>query len=374
MRRRRSIPVALFCVCGLAVPAFLQAQAPEAVVKPGGKEPTLSFGGLLQVQTEIGGRGDSRFSSDNDRFYLRRARLNAVGKFLEELDFKLEIELAGSIANTSALRAQLTDGYVNWNRYPEANLRVGQFKTPFGYEQLFNDPRLITIERSLVNDRLTQSRQLGMQIGGDLLDKRLSYAAGAFNGTGANNNFNDDDRFLVAARLSGVLWRGKLLGQSASWSLGGDAYSSEDTNVAQAADFGLDSTPSTPDRDNIFSGERRGTGFDTQLQVGRFDLWAEALRTEWEPASGRPRKSFESDGWYVQGSYYVIKDRLQAVLKAERFDPQSAADRDATEIGTAGLNWFLKGNDLKLLLNYLRVRPEGQDDQDKLLARIQVIF
>jgi phosphate-selective porin len=363
-------------VCGLAVPAFLEAQptVPAGVVKPGGKEPTLSFGGLLQVQTEIGDRGDSRFSNDNDRFYLRRARLNAVGKFLEELDFKLEIELGGAIANTSALRAQLTDGYVNWNRYPQANVRVGQFKTPFGYEQLYSDPRLFTIERSLVNDRLTQSRQLGMQVGGDLLDKRLSYAAGAFNGTGANNNFNDDDRFLMAARLSGVLWQGKLLGQSASWSLGGNAYSSEDTNVAQAADFGFDSTPSTPDRDNVFSGERHATGFDTQVQAGRFDLWAEALRTEWEPASGRPRKSFESDGWYVQGSYYVVKDRLQAVLKSERFDPQSTAGGDATEIGTAGLNWFLKGNDLKLLLNYLRIRSEGQDDQDKLLARIQVIF
>lgn len=361
--RRRSI--ALLLVCNLAGPAVLAAQS-LGVVKPGGKEPTLSIGGLLQAQTDVGDRGDSRFANDNDRFYLRRARLNAMGKFLEEFDFKLEMDLAGTLANTTGLRAQLTDGYVNWNRRPDANVRIGQFKTPFGFEQLYADPRLFTMERTLVNDRLTAGRQLGMQVNGDLFEKRLSYAVGAFNGNGVNNNFNDDDRFLMAGRLSGVIWQGRLGGQSATWSLGGNAYSSEDTNITQPAEFGFDS--------NVFSGQRLGTGIDTQLQAGRFDFWAEALRTSWEPTSRRPSASFESDGWYAQGAYSVIKDRLQVVLKAETFDPRTEADGDATEIGTAGINWYLKGHDLKLQMNYLRVRIEDRDDQDKILARIQVVF
>lgn len=348
---------------------LLQAQS-LGTVKPAGKEPTLTIGGLLQVQAEFGDRGDTRFANDNDRFYLRRARINATGKFLEEFDFRIEGEFAGTLANTSGLRAQLTDAFINWNRYPEANIRMGQFKTPFGFEQLFSDPRLITIERSLVNDRLTQSRQLGAQVGGDLFERRLTYAAGVFNGTGANNNFNDDDSFLSAARLGGVVWR---KGTSA-WSLGGNVFSSEDTSVAQASDFGFDSTPSTPDRDNIFAGERFGTGFDTQLVWGRFDLWAEYLAVDWEPASRRPQAEVESDGWYVQGSYFFLPNRLQLVLKAEAFDPITDDRADPVEIGTAGLSWYLKGHDLKLLLNYLRVGQDGQEDQDKILTRIQVIF
>ena len=238
---------------------------------------------------------------------------------------------------------------------------MGQFKTPFGFEQLFSDPRLITIERSLVNDRLTLSRQLGVQVGGDLLEKRLSYAAGVFNGNGANNNFNDDDSFLSTARLSGVLSQGKSL----TWSLGGNVFSSEDTSVA-AADFGFDN--------NVFAGERLGTGFDTQVVAGRFELWAEYLEVDWEPSSRRPRSEVGSEGWYVQGSYFFIPNRLQAVLKAESFDPVVEDRTDPVEIGTAGLSWYLKGHDLKLLLNYLRVRQDGQEDQDKVLTRIQVVF
>jgi phosphate-selective porin len=344
----------MVCLCA---PAVLKAQS-LGTIKPAGKEPTLTVGGLLQVQAEFGDRGDSRFANDNDRFYLRRARLNATGKFLEEFDFRLEGEFAGTLANTSGLRAQLTDAFITWNRYPEANIRVGQFKTPFGYEQLFSDPRLITIERSLVNDRLTQSRQLGAQVGGDLFEKRLTYAAGVFNGNGANNNFNDDDSFLSAARLSGVLHQGKSL----TWSLGGNVFSSEDTSVA-ASDVGLPN--------NVFAGERLGTGLDTQVVAGRFDLWAEYLTVDWEPASGR---DFESEGWYVQGAYFFIPNRLQAVLKAESFDAIADDRAEPVETGTAGLNWYLKGHDLKLLLNYLHTRQAGLEDQDKILTRLQVIF
>src|SRR5215210_7146269 len=102
---------ALLCLCMIAVPAFLQAQS-LGTIKPAGKEPTLTIGGLLQVQAEFGDRGDSRFGTDNDRFYLRRARINATGRFLEELDFRLEGDFSGTLANTSGLRAQLTDAFI----------------------------------------------------------------------------------------------------------------------------------------------------------------------------------------------------------------------------------------------------------------------
>ncbi len=369
------LPLLGFTLAVLAgmTPSFAQ-QSPNAVVKPGGREPTLTIGGLIQAQADFGDRGDSRFTNDNDRFYLRRARLNATGKFLEEFDFRLEIDLAGSLTNTSGLRAQATDAFITWNRHPEANVRVGQFKSPFGFEQLYGDPKLLTLERSLVNDRLTLGRQIGIQVGGDLLDKRVSYALGAFNGNGTNNNFNDDDRFLVAARGSGVPWRGKLWGGSATWTVGANGYRSTDTNVPQGAEFGFDSTPATPDRDAIFSGDRRGWGFDSQFSAGRFELWGEYLSTRWEPTSRRPGAIVESTGGYAQAGYFVVPDRLQVVLKSETFDPRTDHAGDTTTTDTAGVNGYFKGHDLKLMVDYLRVKANREPAQNKVLARLQVIF
>src|SRR5262245_54672288 len=172
----------------------IDGRAGQIVVKPSGKEPVFQAGGLLQVQADFGDQVDTRLAS-HDRFYLRRTRLNATGRFLEDFDFKVEAELSGVLGETPGLRAQVTDGYFNWTRYSRSSTRVGQFKTPFGYEQLALDPRLYTIERSLANDRLTLSRQVGMQLSGQFLERRLGYSLGVFNGNGVNVSFNDNDNF-----------------------------------------------------------------------------------------------------------------------------------------------------------------------------------
>jgi phosphate-selective porin len=354
--------------------APVQADAEPAVVKPAGKEVSLTLGGLLQVQGEEGDRGDARWANGNARFYLRRARLNAVGRFLEDFDFRLEMDFAGTLSNTTGLRAQLTDGYIDWHRYAAANVRAGQFKTPFGFEQLFADPRLLTIERSLVNDRLTLGRQLGVQLGGDFLDKRLFYAAGTFNGNGVNNNFNDNGKLDGVGRVSAIPWRGRFGGGAASWSVGVDGFTAEDAAVTLTADLGLDSTPATPDRDGIFAGKRRGFGVDTQLVAGRFELWAEVLRTRFEPSNAIPRSAFQAGGGYVQASFFVIPQKLQIVARQETFDPRDDARRDQTGTSTLGVNYYFKGHDLKLMLDYLRVKAEPSGPQNKVLARLQVAF
>jgi phosphate-selective porin len=371
---RRAAAVVGSLVC-LLLAKTVSAQSDPAAVKPAGVEPTLSFGGLVQVQLEAGDRGDSRWANGNDRFLLRRTRLNGTGRFLEDFDFKVELDLAGTLQSTSGLRAQLTDGYITWNRYSAANVRAGQLKTPFGFEQLYPDPRLITLERSLVNDRLTLGRQLGAQVAGELLDKRLSYAVGEFNGNGVNNNFNDNEKFVLAGRLSVAAWKGEVAGKPTSWALGADAFRSEDAGLA-LPDLGLDSTPATGDRDNLFTGRRRGIGVDTQLHAGPFDLWLEYLDTRFEPVDRLPSPRFKASGWYGQASW-IFARRFQAVAKLESFDPNDRARGDLVETQTLGLNYLIKGNDLKLMLDYLRTDLGGASPlprQGKALARLQVIF
>jgi phosphate-selective porin OprO and OprP len=372
-----------FCLIALAWLAARAASAQQesrpATAEPTGIQPTVTVGGLLQMQAEAGDQGDSRFSDGNGRLYLRRARLNASGSLLKDFDYRLEVDLAGGLARSSSLRAQMTDGYVTWNRLPAANVRAGQFKTPFGFEQLYGDPRLLTIERSLANDRLTLNRQIGVQVGGSLFDKDVTYAMGAFNGNGANNNFNDNNHFLWAGRLTGVLWQRAGGDRLLRWSAGGGAFTSDDTALSEDDEFRFDSTPATPEPDNLFTGRRTGFGLDTQLQAGRLEIWIEGLAVRWEPGSRQPRSRLDSQGWYVQASWYFLPQRLQAVAKLESFDPDADAEGDETSTATLGVNWYLNDHDLKLMADYLwldlRVDAAGRRQREnKVLARFQVVF
>ncbi len=366
------------CLAAVAVQAQTATAAADdpgtIVVRPAGSEPTLTIGGLIQAQADGGDRGDARWTNDNDRFYLRRARLNATGSFLEDFDFRLEMDFAGSLGNTTGARAQLTDGYINWSHFAAANVRVGQFKTPFGFEQLYFDSRLPTIERSLVNDRLTLNRQVGLQLGGVLLDKHVTYAVGAFNGNGTNNNFNDNDKFDWVGRVTVVPWRGQLMGEPASWTVGANGFTAEDTALALSTDLGIDSTPTTPDHDGIFTGKRRGQGVDSQFVSGRFEVWAEYLNTRFEPTNNVPKSQFKASGGYAQATFYLVPKKWQILVKRETFDPNDTVQKDQTNTSTVGVNYYIRGNDLKLMFNYLRVKSDQLGSQDKFLARLQVGF
>lgn len=330
-------------------PAPPPAPAPQPVVRPAGKEPRLTVGGFLHAQAESGGRVDPRFD-ENDRVYFRRARVNLQGGFAEHVDFKAEVEIGGNTlgAATNA-RAQGTDLYVHWKRHPAAQLRIGQFKTPYSFEQIYSDTLIATPERAVAVDRIAVGRQLGVQLSGELADKRVHYAVGAFNGNGVNVSGNDDERFLIAARLAATL----LERGTWKWSGGVNGYRSEDRNAPAPPEAGL--------ANNVFAGRRGAWGVDTQLTSERLELMTEYLRAHYDPTAAAAR---DLSGFYILGSW-LFTPKWQGVLRYETYD---AVTFDS-EVWTGGANYLLKGHDLKLQLHLMH-----SDDGNRVVARVQTLF
>ena len=114
---------------------------------------------------------------------------------------------------------------------------------------------------------------------------------------------------------------------------------------------------------------------DSQFVSGPFELWGEYLNVRFEPDSKIPKPRFTAGGWYGQASYFVVPKRLQIVVKYETFDPSDQQDANDTKTTTLGLNYYIKGHDLKLMLDYLRTdAPTPLDTQNKVIARLQVMF
>jgi len=334
-------------------------------VNPIGPVQELEIGGLIQAQADFGDKGDARWTSDNDRFYVRRARIKALGRFFEDFDFKIELDLAGALGEASGLRAQLTDGWINWNRCDFARVKAGQFFPAFGYEKRQDPASLQSIEFSLAGDRLLPERQLGAQWWGDALEKRVAWSFGVFNGMNANNSFNDNDNFMVVPRLEGTPWRGQLFGRDTRWSVGVSGLYSDDER------FPLQSDLVPTGQTNLFAGQRYALGLDTQLRAGPFVLWAEYLASHHDPDQF---DSYDAQGWYALVGYDITK-KLQAIVKYETFDPDTDLSGNSTDTWTFGLSYAFKGNNLKVFLNYLLMDvPDEPDRQQKILARFQASF
>src|SRR5205814_5228980 len=146
-------------------------EKPPIYVQQRGSEIKLVLGGFIQVNFEdsdaFAFQGNFGLSAIKDRFRLRRARVNLTGDFAEQFDFKVEGDFGqGDGINSNRTAFSGTDIWLNWHQFPGAQIKVGQWKAPFGLDQLTADTSLYTIERTLPTGAITQNRQIGAQLGG----------------------------------------------------------------------------------------------------------------------------------------------------------------------------------------------------------------
>ena len=375
-------------------------EKPGIFVTPRGTEFKLVLGGFIQMNLEDGAVSafEGRFGETalQDRFRLRRARINLTGDFAENFDFKVEGEFENS-DGTSNNRTDFsgTDIFVNWHQFPEAQIKVGQWKAPFGLEQLTPDTTLFLPERSLPTGAITPDRQVGAQLWGKPFTNiwpaqkdLLTYYAGIFNGNGRNVTVNDNNNFMYVGRLELLPWQGKIFGQDSSLKLGGDVLNSRDdkgTNISQTLNLLVNSDGSLSPFVLPGADERTAWGVDAWFKLGRFDLIGEYLqeKVDGRTVAGVPPgfADFTTNGFYVTGAYYLIPKKLQAVVRWEQLNPGQKGN-DGIHSITGGLNYYIHGDDIKLMANYVhtwsdfrQANPQFGDDQfDEVIMRLQLMF
>jgi phosphate-selective porin OprO and OprP len=375
-------------------------EKPKVYAEARGPEIKLVLGGVIQANFEDGDVSafEGRFGLNalKDRFRLRRAKINITGEFAENFDFKIEGNFQysdGISSNRTAFAGN--DIFVNWHQFPEAQIKVGQWKAPFGLEQLTPDEKLFTIERSLPTGAITPERQIGVQLWGKPFtnlwpeqNDLVTYYAGIFNGNGRNSTINDNNNFMTVARLELLPFKGKLFGQDSSLKLGADVLNSRDdagTNISQTLNLKVSADGSLSPFVLPGADERTAWSVDAWFTIGPFDLIGEYLS---EDVDGRVVAGkapgfadFAPTGWYVQGSYFIIPKKLQAVIKWEDLSPGQVRD-DGIHSVTSGLNYYINGDSIKLMANYVhtwsdfrKANPQFGDDQfDEVIMRLQLQF
>jgi phosphate-selective porin len=372
------------------LPLYVQQRGPEL---------KLTLGGFIQMNFEDGDVSafEGRFGQTalKDRFRLRRARITLTGDFAEQFDFKMEGDFGqsdGLSGNRTAFSA--TDIWINWHQFTAAQVKFGQYKAPFGLEQLTPDTTLFTIERTLPTGAITPDRQIGVELWGKPLaaiwpDRAdlLTYYAGIFNGNGRNITNNDNNNFMYAGRLESTLLN-NVFGKGSFLKLGADILNSRDdqgTNISQSLNLLVNSDGSLSPFVLPGPDERTAWSVDAWLRMGPFDLIAEFLQEHVDPrtVNGVPPgfDQFTTDGFYVTGAYYLIPKKLQAVVQWQHLNPgQKGNDGISSIVG--GLNYYIRGDDIKVMVNYFHTwsdfreaNPEfGEDQFDEVIGRMQLMF
>jgi phosphate-selective porin OprO/OprP len=366
---------------------------------------------------KIGGRvqgdylaPDQDNTNDNSSFNIRRARIEASGKLFTHTKFKVQLDFG------QGKDALLKDGYLDFNYFKWAQLKIGQFKEPFSLEELTSSKYIDFLERSTVVSNLSPSRDIGMMLHSEFAQGALGYSLGIFNGNGANQKRDENDDKDIAARLyfrpfahTKAVWL-KGLQLAANSTIGNQAGTIKDIKTPTSGIHLVEWT------DGVKSDGRRSRfGMDLAWVMGPFSLKGEYIRTDWDNVQfGAHKEDFDIYGWYVSGSIFLTGEKKPYKAGAfgrlkkihQIFDPSKGSwgawelvarydtlriDKDIFTLGygigtnrirtfTLGLNWY-PYNMVTMRLNYVRnsykdnlEELKGDDKEGIFLTRFQVEF
>ncbi|MBC7791623.1 MAG: porin [Anaerolineae bacterium] len=365
-------------------------------------------------------QSDGRFFSDDEQrpgsntFLLRRVRPIFEATVYKFVDFRFMPDFGEG-------RTQLLDAHMDLNLNPALVVRAGKFKPPVGLERLQSATDLLFVERGLPTN-LVPSRDVGVQVHGNIKGGVLSYALGLFNGTtdlgsGDADNGNHKDavvrifakpfgtsgpKLLQELGLGASATRGNHRGTPSASFLPGYRSNAQQNFFAYRNDASAAGSV-------IASGEQTRFSPQAYWYAGPFGLLAEYVRSTQEVQRASIADRLDHSAWQVAGSVVLTRERAsyRGVTPASPFNPaahkwgavelaarvgrltldadafpvfaDSTSQASAARAYGVGLNWYL-ARGIRLMLDYEQTRFSGgarsgdRETEKVILTRLQHSF
>jgi phosphate-selective porin OprO and OprP len=164
--------------------------------------PTAKLTGFFQADAgwfQQSANSTAQLGNLEDNAGFRRARLAGVGKVADNVSYMLEMDFA------FAGRPTFMDLWVTFAKVPGlGNVRVGQYRMPFGMDEFTSVKELTFLERP-VTQPMGPFRQIGIGFFDTTTDENITWAASAFRtGTNQFGNSFGDGGYGLASRITAV--------------------------------------------------------------------------------------------------------------------------------------------------------------------------
>jgi phosphate-selective porin OprO/OprP len=365
--RRLASALGVYGLVAAAV-APASAQTPSGLRLADNGRPTLQlpFGEIVfrgRVATTVQTPSRDRGTGWPDPTWQTR-RLQVEGRLYERVEFEVSREFGDADEPERDMFANI--------RFDRAfELRVGQFKVPFGHDALIGGANLDFVFRSLAGRQLAPGRDLGVMAHGRLKGRRLTYQAGVFrrDGDNARTDQTRGGRNAIAGRLVVAPFLSSGHPALTALQVGGAVVTSELVDS-----LGLRGRTVF---DRVFvNGRRLRRGVEASWAHGPASLSGEWMRVsdqrlDMGPAS-EALPGLSATGWYIAATWVLTGERkdgrvnpehslfgdghgaLELIARIERlsFAADSAAaavasplvatpSANADRAATVGLAWYL---------------------------------
>ena len=291
-------------------------------------------------------QGDMGFDfsgSDYDTDYgFGFMEAGVIGDFKDKnTDFKLQFNFKKG-ENRTYLQGLVTDAYIMNTRIPHHKIIIGNSRNQVGFEGGMGSYVLPFAMRSQISRTFGNTRALGVRVVGDydLVDYSVA--------------LNSSDRFFKeffpGAEFTGwVNFKplGKTDGKYGTLVLGGGLNAGHnDTNYTVGGAYA----------------SYRYKKFMTNFEYAIADGY-----------NGTYISTDKATGFYTTIQYRLTQ-KLHILARYDQFDPNRDVANNLRREYSAGINYFIKGQALRLILNYVFCDNEDTEDSHRIILGTQILL
>ncbi len=302
---------------------------------------------------------------DVGSFRIRRAKTKFEGWVYDK---KLTYELQANWPSSSLLE----DAQLNYDFKGDKNvqLKFGQFKVPFGRQELTSSGSQEFVDRSAVSNTFARGRDIGVQLWGTPAGGKVDWRIGLFNSNGINTSRNDNDKYQTNARLTFQPFGDVKYSE-------GDFESSGQPLFAIAAQYESNERPvgasgSTP----AHSADTEIVGGDVVFKYKGLFVFAEYFDASVTRSAGL--SDFDTDGYNLQVGYFVVPKKVELALRLAELDPNAGVANDEREERGVAFGYFFNKHAYKLQADYRQLENNipagGSVTNDEFRLQYQIIF
>lgn len=332
-----------------------------------GKSFDLKLSNRVQVRftSEDLDSGSATAGPERDSFRLRRAKTKFEGwAYTKDLSYELQLNWADSanVLEDANISYDLTKGKKAFM------IKAGQFKVPFGRQELTSSGNQQFVDRATVSNTFARGRDIGVQIWGTPNGGKLDWRVGLFNGNGRTTSRNDNDDLQLNARLQ--------------WAPFGDTkYSEGDFDSSDRPLFSIAAGYEANVREIAASGSNPAhkndqtiVSYDAVFKFKGFSVYAELFERE-NDRSGT-FSDFDDSGFILQAGYFFVPQTWEVALRAAELDPNDGRDNDVRSENGVALSYYFSKHSHKLQADYRQIEDDARANSDDAEIRLQyqIIF
>lgn len=247
-----------------------------------------------------------------DNLLIRRARPIIEATVARYFEFRLMPDFGGTSPT-------IFDAYWDGKFAPQFTVRTGKFKPPIGLERLQSATDIVFAERGLPTN-LVPSRDIGLQVAGDLSEGLVAYQIGVFNGVPDLANGGDDlsDAKDFAGRVffqPFKLGSFRGLGLGIAGSTGFERGSPSAPGLpsyrtpGQQTVFRYNSSATTPATNAFANGKRTRLSPQGYFYTGPLGLLGEYVISRSEVTRSGSTVELEHTAWQATGSFFLTGEK-----------------------------------------------------------------